>query len=251
MAWQIGVDVGGTFTDLLALDPERGVFRVAKVPSTPEDQSVGFIAGLAVLETDLAAVAALIHGTTVATNAVLELGRRTRPNPYGMTGSFEALIPRDLRAEVPERIDAAGRILTPLDEAAVRQEVHRLRERGAEALVIHFIHAYANPAHEQRCGEIAREIWPNRFVTLGSDILREVREFERGSTAALNGYVQPIVSRYLGRLSQNLRGAGLTNELLVMQGNGGMMATSTAVDLAVHTVLSGPAAGAIAAKAHH
>jgi N-methylhydantoinase A len=125
--------------------------------------------------------------------------------------------------------------------------VHRLRERGAEALVIHFIHAYANPAHEQRCGEIAREIWPNRFVTLGSDILREVREFERGSTAALNGYVQPIVSRYLGRLSQNLRSAGLSNELLVMQGNGGMMAAGTAIDLAVHTIMSGPAAGAIAA----
>lgn len=266
MAWQIGVDVGGTFTDLLALDPERGTFRVAKVPSTPEDQSVGFIAGLGALEADLAVVAALVHGTTVATNAVLErkgarcglittagfrdvleLGRRTRPNPYGMTGSFEALIPRDLRAEVPERIDAAGRVLTPLDEAVVRREVHRLRERGAEALVIHFIHAYANPAHEQRCGEIAREIWPNQFVTLGSDILREVREFERGSTVALNGYVQPIVSRYLGRLSQNLRRAGLGNELLVMQGNGGMMAAGTAVDLAVHTVMSGPAAGAIAA----
>src|SRR5262252_2188723 len=266
MAWQIGVDVGGTFTDLLALDPERGVFRVAKVLSTPEDQSIGFIAGLAELETDLAAVAALVHGTTVATNAVLErkaarcglittagfrdvleVGRRTRPNPYGMIGSFEALIPRDLRAEVPERIDAAGRVLTPLDEAAVRQEVHRLRERGAEALVIHFIHAYANPAHEQRCGEIAHEIWPNRFVTVGSDILREVREFERGSTAALNGYVQPIVSRYLGRLSQNLRSAGLSNELLVMQGNGGMMAASSAIDLAVHTVMSGPAAGATAA----
>ena len=137
MAWQIGVDVGGTFTDLLALDPECGLFCVAKVLSTPEDQSIGFIAGLAELETDLVAVAALVHGTTVATNAVLErkgarcglittagfrdvleLGRRTRPNPYGMTGSFEALIPRDLRAEVPERIDAAGRVLTPLDEAA-------------------------------------------------------------------------------------------------------------------------------------
>jgi N-methylhydantoinase A len=266
MAWQIGVDVGGTFTDLLALDPEHGVFRVAKVPSTPEDQSVGFIAGLSQLGTDLVAVAAVVHGTTVATNAVLErkgarcglittagfrdvleLGRRTRPNPYGMTGSFEALVPRDLRAEVPERIDAAGRVLTPLDEAAVRREVNRLRERGAEALIIHFIHSYANPSHEQRCAEIARELWPNRYVTLGSDILREVREFERGSTAALNGYVQPIVSRYLGRLSQNLRGAGLCNELLVMQGNGGMMAAGTAVDLAVHTVLSGPAAGAIAA----
>ncbi|MBV9014514.1 MAG: hydantoinase/oxoprolinase family protein, partial [Alphaproteobacteria bacterium] len=217
-------------------------------------------------ETDLEAVAALVHGTTVATNAVLErkgarcglittagfrdvleLGRRTRPNPYGMTGSFEALIPRELRAEVPERVDAAGRVLTPLDETAVRREAHRLRERGAEALVIHFIHSYANPAHERRCAEIAREIWPNPFVTLGSDILREVREFERGSTAALNGYVQPIVSRYLGRLSPNLRGAGPSNELLVMQGNGGMMAAGTAVGLAVHTVMSGPAAGAIAA----
>src|ERR1700741_3512774 len=196
MAWQVGVDVGGTFTDLLALDPDRGVFRVAKVLSTPEDQSIGFIAGLAELETDLAAVAALVHGTTGATNAVLErkgagwgliapagfrevleLGRRARPNPYGMTGSFEALIPRDLRVEVAERIDAAGRVLTPLDETAVRQEVHRLRDRGAEALVIHFIHAYANPAHEQRCGEIARDIWPSRFVTLGSEILREGREF--------------------------------------------------------------------------
>src|SRR5437763_5125339 len=266
MAWQIGVDIGGTFTDLIALDPDARAFRVSKVPSTPEDQSLGFVTGLAAIGLNLGSVSAIIHGTTIATNAVverkgarcglittagfrdvLELGRRTRPNPYGMTGSFEALIPRDLRAEVAERIDAAGRVLTPLDEAAVRREVHRLRERGAEALVIHFIHAYANPAHEQRCGEIAREIWPNRFVTLGSDILREVREFERGSTAALNGYVQPIVARYLGRLSQNLRSSGLNNELLVMQGNGGMMAAGTAVDLAVHTVMSGPAAGAIAA----
>src|SRR5438477_13119950 len=135
----------------------------------------------------------------------------------------------------------------PLDEAEVGRALRRLLDRGAEALVIHFIHAYPNPAHEQRCAEIAREIWPNRFVTLGSEILREVREFERGSTAALNGYVQPIVSRYLGRLSQNLRSAGLTNGLLVMQGNGGMMAAGMAVDLAVHTVMSGPAAGAIVA----
>src|SRR5271163_2753666 len=150
MAWQIGVDVGGTFTDLLALDPERGVFRVAKVLSTPEDQSIGFIAGLAELETDLAAVAALVHGTTVATNAVLErkgarcglvttagfrdvleLGRRTRPNAYGMTGSFEALIPRELRVEVAERVDAAGRVLVPLDEAEVCRAVQSLLDRGA------------------------------------------------------------------------------------------------------------------------
>jgi N-methylhydantoinase A len=266
MAWQIGVDVGGTFTDLLALDPVAGMFRVAKVPSTPDDQSTGFLVGLDALGIDCAAIAALIHGTTVATNAVLErkgarcglittagfrdvleLGRRTRPNAYGMTGSFEALIPRDLRLEVPERVDAAGRVVTRLDEAAVRQAAQTLRDRGAEALVIHFIHSYANPAQERRAAEIAREIWLNRFVSLGSEILREVREFERGSTAALNGSVQPIVSRYLGRLSQNLRSARLANELLVMQGNGGMMAAGNATSLAVHTVMSGPAAGAIAA----
>jgi N-methylhydantoinase A/oxoprolinase/acetone carboxylase beta subunit len=198
MTWQIGADVGGTFTDLLALDPDRGVFRVAKVLSTPEDQSIGFIAGLAELETDLAAVAALVHGTTVATNAVLE------------------------------RKGARCGLITTAGFRDVLELGRRTR---------------TNPC----CAEIAREIWPNRFVTLGSDILREVREFERGSTAALNGYVQPIASRYLGRLSQNLRSAGLNNELLVMQGNGGMMAASTAIDLAVHTVMSGPAAGAIAA----
>jgi N-methylhydantoinase A len=147
-----------------------------------------------------------------------------------------------MAAHLPRLLEIAGASATAAIAAAAlvgpAQVAARLIEFGA---------LRANPAHEQRCGEIAREIWPNRFVTLGSNILREVREFERGSTAALNGYVQPIVSRYLGRLSQNLRSAGLSNELLVMQGNGGMMAASTAVDLAVHTVLSGPAAGAIAA----
>ena len=187
MAWQIGVDVGGTFTDLLALDPEQRHVPCRQGAIDPRGP-VGRLHRWAGLRWKPISPPwpPLVHGTTVATNAVLErkgarcglittagfrdvleLGRRTRPNPYGMTGSFEALIPRDLRAEVPERIDAAGRVLTPLDEAVVRQEVHRLRERGAEALVIHFIHAYANPAHEQRCAEIAREIWSNQFVTLG------------------------------------------------------------------------------------
>src|SRR5580693_5336700 len=217
-------------------------------PERPTEPNAGFLkyapgASFPLHRHDFAQVWYIIEGEFTFAGKLYGPGTIAyMPDPH-----FEALIPRDLRAEVPERIDAAGRVLTPLDETAVRREVHRLRERGAEALVIHFIHAHANPAHEQRCGEIAREIWPNRFVTLGSDILREVREFERGSTAALNGYVQPIVSRYLGRLSQNLRSGGLSNELLVMQGNGGMMAASTAADLAVHTVMSGPAAGAIAA----
>src|SRR3954452_4749192 len=266
MAWQIGVDVGGTFTDLLALDPERGTFRVAKLPSTPEDQSVGFIAGLSVLEADLAAVAALVHGTTVATNAVLErkgarcglittmgfrdmleLGRRTRPNAYGMTGSFEAIVPRELRLEVPERMGAAGQGLVPLDEEAVRRAALALKQAGAEALVIHFLHAYANPAHELRAAEIARGIWPNHYVTVGHDILREVREFERGSTAAVNAYIQPLMARYLSRLSGELARQGMPRTLLVMQGNAGTMTARGAAEHAAQTVMSGPAAGALAA----
>ena len=262
----LGVDVGGTFTDLLLADPKTGRFEIAKVPSTPADQSDGFMAGIAALGADPGALDTVIHGTTVGTNAVLErkgvrcglittrgfrdtleLGRRTRPNPWGMTGHFEPLVPRDRRIEVTERIDAAGRIVTPLAEDEVRAAVLALRAAGAEALIIHFIHAYLNQDHERRAAEIAREAWSNEHITLGSDVLREVREFERGSTAALNGYIQPIMTRYLGHLQQRLRAAAFGHELLVMQGNGGMMSAATAGGKAVHTVMSGPAAGAIAA----
>jgi N-methylhydantoinase A len=264
--WQVGVDVGGTFTDILAVSPGSGAFHVAKVPSTPDDQSRGVIAGLEKLGVPLEAVAGFVHGTTVGTNAVLErkgvrcglittqgfrdvleLGRRTRPNAYGMTGSFEAIIPRELRREVPERICAAGQVLTPLDEAAVREAVIALREAGAEALVIHFIHSYANPEHELRTAAIARSLWHNGFITVGHDILREVREFERGSTAAVNAYIQPLMSRYLFRLASALAENGMTRGLLVMQGNAGTMTARGAAEHAAQTVMSGPAAGALAA----
>src|SRR3954466_4237748 len=235
-SWQIGVDVGGTFTDILAVEPASGKWHVAKVPSTPDDQSRGVIEGLARVGVPLPAIAGFVHGTTVGTNAVLErkgtrcglittmgfrdmleLGRRTRPNAYGMTGSFEAIIPRELRLEVPERMGAAGQVLVPLDEEAVRRAALALKQAGAEALVIHFLHAYANPAHELRAAEIARGIWPNHYVTVGHDILREVREFERGSTAAVNAYIQPLMARYLSRLSGELARQGMPRTLLVMQ----------------------------------
>ncbi|MSO75785.1 MAG: hydantoinase/oxoprolinase family protein [Alphaproteobacteria bacterium] len=264
--WQVGVDVGGTFTDVVAVNPAAGSFRVGKVPSTAENQAHGVIAGLKSVDVPLDRVAAFVHATTVGTNAVLErkgvacglittrgfrdvleLGRRTRPNPYGMTGSFEAVIPRRLRLEVPERVDAAGRVLEPLDEGAVRTAVAELLRLGAEALVIHFIHAYANPAHELRAAAIARELWPTPYVTVGHEILREVREFERGSTAAVNAYIQPIISRYLSRLSGELGRNGFPHDLLIMQGNAGTMTVPTASDHAVQTVMSGPAAGALAA----
>jgi len=262
----LGVDVGGTFTDLLMLDPASRELRVAKVPTTTRDQSQGFMTGIARLGLDLRRTRTIVHGTTAATNAVLErkgarcglittagfgdlleLARRTRPQLFGLTGRFEALIPRDLRTEVRERVAADGGILVPLDEDDVRRAVRELRSRGAEAVAIHFLHSYANPAHENRCLELVRELWPNDYVSTGSALLPEIREFERGTVVALNAYVQPIVGGYVERLSASLASAGFAHDLLIMQGNGGMMDAALSRRHAVHTVLSGPASGTIAA----
>jgi N-methylhydantoinase A len=264
----VGVDVGGTFTDLVLFDQDRMRFQVAKVPTTPDDQSIGFMRGLIALGAPPHEIDALVHGTTIGTNAVLErkgvtcglittrgfrdvleLGRRTRPFGYGMIGSFEALISREFRFEVTERIDANGNVLLPLDDAEVREAAACLAAQGAEALVIHFMHSYMNSAHEERASEIAAEVWPNRFITLGSRTLREVREFERCTAAAINGYIQPIVSTYITKVDDALRRGGFARDLLVMQGNGGMMAAGLAGAHAIQTVMSGPAAGAIAAAA--
>ena len=265
-SYVLGVDVGGTFTDVFAFDREAGRFEIAKVASTPGAQAEGFMAGLEASGAPAASIETIVHGTTVATNAILErkgakcgliatrgfrdtleLGRRTRPNNWGLTGSFEALIPRELRLDVIERIDAKGRVLVPLDEDELRAAVTTLRDAGCEALVIHFIHAYANPAHERRAGEIARGLWPNAFVSTGAEVLAEIREFERASGAALNGWVQPLMARYVGAAERRLGETGFAHRLLLMQGNGGMMSAPTACRAAAQTVLSGPAAGAIAA----
>ena len=262
----LGVDVGGTFTDLVLVDPANATFTVSKVATTPRDQSEGFMAGVAALGVDLATVRTIVHGTTAATNAVLErkgarcgmittagfgdileMGRRTRPHLFGLTGSFEPLISRELRVEVRERTDADGEILVPLVEADVHAAVARLRELGAEAVAIHFLHSYANPANEQRCLELVRDAWHNDYVSVGSTLLPEIREFERGTIVALNAYVQPIVAGYVDRLAGRLADGGFARELLIMQGNGGMMGATLTRQHAAHTVLSGPASGAIAA----
>jgi N-methylhydantoinase A len=262
----VGVDVGGTFTDIIALSVTTGEFVVAKVPTTPEDQSRGFVAGLDKVSISPAEIDALVHGTTVATNAilerrggrcglittrgfrdVLELGRRTRPNLYGLEGCFEPIVPRELRCEVSERMSAAGDVLIPLDKGDVETCVRYLLSFGVESVVIHFLHSHVNPANEQECAEIVRGLWPNDYVTVGSEVLPEIREFERGSTAALNAYVQPVIDRYVGRLTGRLSDAGFRHELLIMQGNGGTLAAASASRNAVNTVMSGPAGGAIAA----
>jgi N-methylhydantoinase A len=262
----VGVDVGGTFTDLVLVDEATGAVRVAKVSTTPRNQAGGVLAALAEAAAAPADLKVIVHGTTTATNAllerkgartglittrgfrdVLELGRRTRPTAYGLKGSFEPLIPRELRLEVEERIDAEGEVVRPLAEDEVRDAVRLLQARGVEALVVHFIHSYLDDRHERRAREIAAAAWPNRYITVGSELLPEYREYERGTTAAINGFVQPVIDRYLRTLAADLARQGYRRDLLVMQGNGGTMSVDVAARHAVSTLMSGPAAGVKAA----
>jgi N-methylhydantoinase A len=265
-----GIDIGGTFTDLLLYEETTAgaSVRLAKIPTTPENQAEGVMAAIAATTVGPGDLDLVIHGTTATTNAVLErkvakvglittrgfrdvleLGRRTRPKPYGMTGTFAPLIPRELRLEVTERIDARGAVRVPLDEAEVAAAVDRLLAAGCEALVVHFLHAYANPAHERRAVEIARARWPNGYITAGAALLSEYREYERGTTASVNAAVQPILDRYVRRLEAELAARGYRRDLLIMNGNGGTVAARAVVQDAAKTVMSGPASGVMAAAA--
>lgn len=261
-----GVDVGGTFTDLVLFDTVNKTVKLAKTPTTTDNQAYGVLNAIEQTVTPLEQVDLIVHGTTTTTNAVLErklsrtglittqgfrdvleLGRRTRPAPYGMFGQFTPIIPRDLRLEIPERMDASGAILTPLDEAALQSSIAQLLEAGCEALVIHFLHSYANPAHELRAAEIAATLWPNEYITIGHRLLSESREFERGVTAAVNASVQPLLERYVTRLRNELNGRGYPGDVLVMNGNGGMVSSRFVAREAAKTVMSGPASGVMAA----
>ena len=223
----IGVDIGGTNTDLIFIDEAAGRLVTAKVPTTAQNQAEGLLQGIEALGVEAASIDLLIHGTTVATNAaierkgarcglittagfrdLLELRRRDRPNTYGLTGEFRPLIERRHRREVPGRIDSDGEVLEPLDLAALEGEIGALLADKCEVLVISFLHAYANPAHEREALARARDLWPNEYIVLSSDVLPALREFERTSTAAVSGYVQPLIGRYLSSLSGKLADAG-------------------------------------------
>lgn len=262
----IGVDVGGTFTDFILIDAGKGEYRTAKVPTTLHDRSAGFMQGLAEVGARPADIDLLVHGTTAGTNAVLErkgarcglittmgfrdvleLGRRTRPYAYGLSGSFEPLIARRYRLEVHERIDARGNVLVPLNEDDVREAVARLKAMDVDSIVIHFLHSYVNPEHEARCARLVRTLWHNDNVIAGHEIIRELREFERGSTAAIHASIRPIVTDYILQVNKALKTDGFRKELLIMQANGGMMASSLVGDHAVQTIMSGPAGGVLAA----
>jgi N-methylhydantoinase A len=263
----VGCDVGGTFTDVILYDQSADEIRYAKVPTTPSNQAEGVLAALNRAGVDFERLGLFIHGTTVTTNAVLErklsrcglittrgfrdileLGRRTRPHPYGLIGTFEPIIPREFRLEVSERLSAEGTVIVPFDEQEFVEAAKDLLGRGAEALVIHFLHSYANPVHERRAAEIARAIWPNEYVTAGHEIVAEFREYERGVTVAVSGSVQPILDRYVSRLRTELVSRGFGRDLLIMQGNGGTASSEVVVRSPVCTIMSGPASGVIAAS---
>ncbi|OGL20907.1 MAG: hypothetical protein A3K12_17650 [Candidatus Rokubacteria bacterium RIFCSPLOWO2_12_FULL_71_19] len=272
MGMRLGVDVGGTFTDFCLLEPRRGALWVFKRPSTPQDQSDGIAAGIESLLTREgiapSAVAFLAHGTTVATNAllehrgapvgllttegfrdVLELGRQVRPDIYDLSvDKPPLLVPGPWRLEVRERIGADGTVVTELDEAQARAAIRRLRDEGAQTIAVCLLHSYANPVHERRLGALIREEHPGAYVSLSSDVMPEFREFERWSSAALNSALGPVIRRYVGGLSRRVEALALPTAPQIMRSNGGIMSLAQAEALPISLLLSGPAAGVVGAR---
>ncbi|HEX6254884.1 MAG TPA: hydantoinase/oxoprolinase family protein [Euzebyales bacterium] len=269
MTYRLGVDVGGTFTDLLLIDEDTGATFRAKTPSTPDDPSRGVLTGIEKLTADLGVapgdLAHVMHGTTVATNAVLEgkgatvgllvtTGYRQVLHiarsfvPGGLAGWIIWNKPAPLAAlehtrEVDGRIDARGNEVTPLDEVSVGAALAELADRGIESLTISFINAFANPDHERRTAEIAREVMGDIPISLSSEILPEIREYERTLTTVANAYVQPRVSYYIGNLEKELTDRGVTARLHILRSDGGLMSTQAATSAPVTMLMSGPAGG--------
>ncbi len=271
-SYRLGVDVGGTFTDLVLVAPD-GRALTRKVLSTTANYAEAIITGTTALLADAglspSVVGDVIHGTTVATNAILErrgartglittagfrdlleIGRLRLARLYDLDFERPApLVSRRLRLEVGERMSHVGEVVTALDRESVEQAVDRLAGDGVESIAVCLLHAYANPAHEQAVGAIVRERAPGLALTLSSDILPEMREFERTSTAVTNAYVMPVMAQYLEALERELGRVGLPGPLLVMQSNGGVMTAEHGRRRPVHVIESGPAAGVIATAA--
>lgn len=268
---RIAVDIGGTFTDLQVLDARQGIARAWKTPTTPEDPSIGLLRGVdeaaARFGFDLADVGLLLHGTTIATNAVLErrlargvllttagfedvleINRHVRRDIYGLAPDpFPTLIPRERRLGVPERMRADGTAEWPLDEAAVGALIQRIGDLRGECVAVSLLHAYANPAHERRLAEMLHAARPDLPVSLSSDISPEIREYERTSTTVLNALLVPVVKAYLDRLEARLGEGGFHPLVFLVQSNGGVCSLRMAAEQPARLLLSGPSGGALAA----
>lgn len=269
MTYRLGVDVGGTFTDVLLVDSDSGATWRAKTASTPDDQSTGVLHGIdlvcAKADVDRSRIDSVLHGTTVATNAILEgkgakvglvttLGFRQVLQiarsfvPGGLAGWIiwpkpEPLAALENTVEVPGRMASDGTEVVALDEAATRAALASLRDNGIEALAISLINSFANDAHERRVAQLAVEELPGVAVSLSSQVLPEMREYERTVTTVANGYVQPHVAHYVHSLRDQLRGSGVAGNLAVLRSDGGLSAAEAAVDNPVTMLLSGPAGG--------
>ena len=270
--FRIGVDIGGTFTDGTLVDSSTGHVTTSKVLTTPVDPASGFISAVNKLlgvnnEVDPDEIEHVVHATTVATNAIiegktaktafvttegfrdmLEIARQIRPSLYDL--QFEKpkpLVPRQLCFEIPERLDAKGNVVTPLDEKALAQIVDQIAETGVDAIAICLLHSYRNPDHERKVGEAIKAKLPEVKISLSSEIVPEFREYLRASTTVINSAVAPIVSTYLASIIEKLHSANINSELLVMQSNGGVYPAESASESPVFMVESGPAAGAVAA----
>ncbi len=272
LVW-IGVDTGGTFTDLALVSTADGTYWFHKVPTTPDDASVGILRGLEEL-LDMAGlpageVAFLCHGTTLATNAVLqgawaragmittagfgdviELARQRRPRFFNLdVPKPTPPVARDMRLEVNERLSPGGEVVTALDEAAVLAAAERLRSGGCEAVAICFLHAYANPEHERRAAELVRSVWPDAYLCTSAEVLAEFREYERFATTAVNASLLPVIDRYLERFEEGVARLGVPGAPQIMQSNGGAVSPGTVRRMPVNTFFSGPAGGVIGATA--
>ncbi len=271
--WRIGVDSGGTFTDVCLFDDASGRVAVWKVSSTPADPSEGIARGVEEGLREVGAGAGDVgyfgHGTTVATNALiqhrgvktgliategfrdlLEIGRQKRPDLYDMQADKPpTLVSRDLRLEVAERMRHDGSVETPLDEAAFRAAVRTLRAAGVEAVAVCFLYGFVSTAHEVAAARILAEEFPEAFASISHVVAPEFREFERLSTTVVNAYLGPVMRRYIGRLEERLRASGIVAAPHLTQSNGGVIGFDQAALLPVRTVLSGPSTGVVGAQA--
>ena len=268
--YRIGIDIGGTFTDLAAVD-DSGAVSIAKYPTTKADQSLGLLEGLSLLASELdlsrsellAQTALIIHGTTIATNALLErkgakvgmlvtdgfrdvIEQREglKPERYNVRlPPAPVLVPRTLRLPVEERIRFDGSEEIPLNEESVLEGINTLQLAGVQAVAVCCAHSYANPANERRIGELLAMEMPGVHVSLSSVILPQIKEFERFSTTVVNAFIAPVLSNYMKRLQNRLAEAGYTGEVLIMQSHGGLATIEDSVRLGAGCVLSGPAGG--------
>ncbi len=273
MTWRVGVDSGGTFTDVCLFEDESGSIEVWKVQSTPDDPSRGIASGVEEGTARVGAGAGDIgyfgHGTTVGTNALiqhkgvktglittdgfrdlLEIGRQKRPDLYDLQAEkAPVLVARDLRLEVPERVRHDGTVETALDEDALRAAVRTLRGEGVAAIAVCFLYGFVRPQHEETARCIIAEEFPDAFACTGHEVAPEFREFERLSTAVVNAYLGPVMQGYIGRLADRLTALGLRVPPNLTQSNGGVIGFAQAARLPVRTILSGPSTGVVAAQA--